>query len=167
MGGAGDIFSFEYDNSWLQHHATFTLDPDLALAGGPQYPTANRVNFGIFLDSSPDRWGRVLMQRRENVRARHQQRQPKSLREWDFLLGVHDETRLGALRFRAPNSDIFIDSDNELAAPPITSIRELQAASLHFEMHEQDEDHPEYRALAQSTVRPRNLAWRSAAQGIG
>ena len=140
---SGDIFSFEYDPAWLQKPEAFSFDPDLALVSGPQYP-AGRPNFGIFLDSSPDRWGRVLMQRRENMRARHEGRRARSLTEWDFLLGVHDETRLGALRFRDPDSGQFIDSDEMLAAPPIASLRELQAASLHFESHADDEGHSGY-----------------------
>jgi serine/threonine-protein kinase HipA len=143
--GAGEIFSFEYDPSWLERPEVFAFDPDLALAAGHQYPAPNRANFGIFLDSSPDRWGRLLMQRRENVLARGEKRRPRALTEWDFLLGVHDETRLGALRFRAAADQAFIDSDKHLAAPPITSLRELQAASLQFEQHIDDEEHPDYR----------------------
>ena len=84
------------------------------------------------------------MQKRENLRARQQGRRARSLTEWDFLLGVHDETRLGALRFQDPDSGRFIDSDEELAAPPITSLRDLQAASLQFESHADDEVHPGY-----------------------
>ena len=143
-GGSGDIFSFEYDHAWLQRPEAFTFDPDLALVHGPQYPVPGRANFGVFLDSSPDRWGRVLMQRRENSRARREGRKARSLAEWDFLLGVHDETRLGALRFRAPDTGQFIDSDDAFAAPPLTSLRELQAASLQFELHENEEEHPDY-----------------------
>src|SRR5580704_3052020 len=112
QSGAGEIFSFEYDHAWLERPEVFAFDPDLALAAGHQYPAANRKNFGIFLDSSPDRWGRVLMQRRENSRARHEKRRVRALMEWDFLLGVHDETRLGALRFRDPDSGRFIDGDD-------------------------------------------------------
>ena len=140
----GDIFSFAYDDAWLRRPAAFTFDPDLALVIGPQYPGPDRANFGIFLDSSPDRWGRVLMQKRENLQARRQGRRARALTEWDFLLGVHDETRLGALRFRDPDSGRFIDSDDQLAAPPITSLRDLQAASLEFETHADDEGHPDY-----------------------
>lgn len=140
----GDLFSFEYDRAWLRKPEAITFDPDLALVHGPQYPAAGRANFGIFLDSSPDRWGRVLMQRRENMRARREGRRARALSEWDFLLGVHDETRLGALRFRDPDSGRFIDSDNDFAAPPIASIRELQAASLEFEVNTNEEDHPDY-----------------------
>lgn len=144
QSGAGEIFSFEYDRTWLEQPEVFSFDPDLALAAGHQYPAAQRTNFGIFLDSAPDRWGRVLMQRRENVRARQEKRKPRALAEWDFLLGVHDETRLGALRFREAVNTPFIDSDAQFAAPPLTSLRELQAASLQFEKHIDDEDNPLY-----------------------
>src|ERR1700678_794604 len=144
QSGAGEIFSCEYDRAWLERPEVFAFDPDLALAAGHQYPAANRKNFGIFLDSSPDRWGRVLMQRRENTRARHEKRKPRALMEWDFLLGVHDETRLGALRFRASADEPFMDSDTQRAAPPLTSLRELQAASLQFEQHMDEEENPQY-----------------------
>lgn len=144
LSAAGEIFSFEYDRSWLRGAAAFAFDPDLALVSGPQYPAADRASFGIFLDSSPDRWGRVLMQRRENTRARHDGRQPRGLTEWDYLLDVHDETRLGAVRFRAAAGGPYIDSDAHLAAPPITSLRELQGACLRFEAHVNDEEHPDY-----------------------
>ena len=141
---SGDIFSFHYEKAWLASEAVFAFDPDLALVTGHQYPAPDRANFGIFLDSSPDRWGRVLMQRRENLRARQEGQRPRTLTEWDFLLGVHDETRLGALRFRVSPDGPFVDSDARLAAPPITSLRELQAASLQFEEHINEEEHPEY-----------------------
>jgi serine/threonine-protein kinase HipA len=144
QSGAGEIFSFEYDRAWLEQPEVFSFDPDLALAAGHQYPAPQRKNFGIFLDSAPDRWGRVLMQRRENVRARQEKRKPRALTDWDFLLGVHDETRLGALRFREADNTPFIDSDEQFAAPPLTSLRELQAASLQFEKHIDDEDSPLY-----------------------
>ncbi|HEX7360063.1 MAG TPA: HipA domain-containing protein [Bryobacteraceae bacterium] len=141
---SGEIFSFSYDNAWLENTEAFAFDPDLAFVAGHQYPAPDRTNFGIFLDSSPDRWGRVLMQRRENSIARREGRRARTLTEWDFLLGVHDETRLGALRFRVPPDGSFIDSNTRLAAPPITSLRELQAASLQFEQHLGEEEHPEY-----------------------
>lgn len=149
-GRPGDVFSFAYDRTWLQRPEAFAFDPDLALVAGPQYPAAGKESFGIFLDSSPDRWGRVLMQRRENLLARKAGRKPKSLGEWDFLLGVHDETRVGALRFRDPGTGTFVDDARDLAAPPLASLRELQAASLAFEQHLDEEMHPDYeRWLAQ------------------
>jgi serine/threonine-protein kinase HipA len=144
QSGSGEIFSFEYDRAWLEQPEALSFDPDLALAAGHQYPAPQRKNFGIFLDSAPDRWGRVLMQHRENARARHEKRKPRALTEWDFLLGVRDQTRLGALRFRETPNSPFIDSDAEFAAPPLTSLGELQAASLQFEKHIDDEENPLY-----------------------
>jgi serine/threonine-protein kinase HipA len=141
--GKGELFSFEYVRTWIARAEAFAFDPDLALGEGHQYPSADRANFGIFTDSSPDRWGRVLMQRRENMRARREGVRPRTLTEWDFLLGVHDETRLGALRFKFPDGP-YLDSDTRFAAPPLTSLRELQAVSLQFEQHINEEDHPEY-----------------------
>jgi serine/threonine-protein kinase HipA len=90
----GDIFSFEYDPAWLRQPDAFTFDPDLALVNGPQYPVTGRADFGIFLDSSPDRWGRVLMQRRENMLARREGRRARALTEWDFLLGESGDTAI-------------------------------------------------------------------------
>ncbi len=138
-----DVFSFEYARPWLERGDAFAFDPDLALVRGPQYPAAGRELFGIFLDSSPDRWGRVLMQRREAFRARREGRRPRALSEWDFLLGVDDETRLGALRFRPAPGLAFLDDDPQEAAPPIASLRELQTASLAFEEHRDDDSHPQ------------------------
>lgn len=151
--GKGELFSFEYAKQWLALAEAFAFDPDLALGEGHQYPSADRSNFGIFTDSSPDRWGRVLMQRRENVRARLEGVRPRTLTEWDFLLGVHDETRLGALRFKLPGGS-YVDSDTRFAAPPLTSLRELQAASLQFEQHINDEDHPDYTKWISQLIAP-------------
>jgi len=133
LRAGGEVFSFEYDADWLKTSDALSFDPDLALVQGPQYPAASRANFGIFLDSAPDRWGRVLMQRRENLQARREGRAARSLSDWDFLLGVHDETRLGALRFQDVSTGRWLDTESALAAPPITSLRELQSASLHLE----------------------------------
>jgi serine/threonine-protein kinase HipA len=142
--GGQEVFSFEYAAEWLASGSAFAFDPDLQLLEGAQYPAQSRHNFGIFLDSAPDRWGRLLMQRRENLRARHEVRTARRLTEWDYLLGVHDETRLGALRLRSLGGGEFIDSDARMAAPPITSVRELQAASQGLEQHIDEEDNPEY-----------------------
>jgi serine/threonine-protein kinase HipA len=143
-GGGPEIFSFEYDSTWLEREQAFSFDPDLQLLRGAQYPVRTRNNFGLFLDSSPDRWGRVLMQRGENLRARQEGRKPRRLTAWDYVLGVHDETRLGALRLRSAAGGEFLDSDRQLAAPPVTSVRELQAASRGFERLIDEEDNPEY-----------------------
>ena len=85
-----EVFAFEYDKDWLSRAPRQQLDPTMGLYRGPQYPAKSRDNFGVFLDSSPDRWGRVLMRRREAQLARAEGRAERRLLEFDYLLGVHD-----------------------------------------------------------------------------
>jgi serine/threonine-protein kinase HipA len=132
-----EIFSFEYSDEWLKSKFAQVIDPDLELFSGPHYLDNKKNNFGIFLDSSPDRWGQVLMRRREAVLAKSEKRQAKTLMESDYLLGVYDENRVGGLRFKLSEDGEFLNQDRLLAAPPITSLSELQAASLRLE---EDED---------------------------
>lgn len=126
-----EIHSFTYEDDWLKS-APIVLDPDLELLRGPQYPKPQRLSFGAFLDSSPDRWGRVLMDRREALVARKEKRAPRQLRSVDYLLGVHDTQRLGGLRFCVEGGP-FLDDNEERTAPPITSLRALEQASLDLE----------------------------------
>ena len=91
-----ESFSFEYTNNWLQSGFSQMIDPDFQLYSGAFYPRGDKSNFGVFLDSCPDRWGRVLMQRRETFIERQELRPPKKLLESDFLLGVFDGHRMAA-----------------------------------------------------------------------
>lgn len=93
---------FHYERGWLEDPRAFALDPDLSLDEHPFFPKPELGNFGIFLDSSPDRWGQTLMKRREALQAKDEKRPPRTLYAWDFLIGVQDQTRQGALRFRRP-----------------------------------------------------------------
>ncbi len=132
-------FSFEYDATWLKTEQKFLLDPDIQLYGGKQYPN-QKENFGIFLDSMPDTWGRTLMKRREAQLAKEQKEKPKTLYDIDFLLGVYDESRMGALRFKTdPNGD-FLDNNKTVPTPPWSSIRELQNAASIFENDNNNEE---------------------------
>jgi len=132
VANSGSVFSFNYDPAWLAHPKAFQIDPDLQLHQGEAYPNREGA-FGIFLDSAPDRWGRILLDRREILQARTENRAPRSLNDWDYLLGVYDGNRMGALRFRRDHGSVFLDDDPTYAAPTITSLRELQAASLALE----------------------------------
>jgi len=131
--GREEVFSFTYDSAWLASAWSRQLDPDLQLFHGPQYPREGKANFGIFSDSAPDRWGRMLMQRKESYEAELEGRSVRKFRESDFLLGVPDLTRMGALRFKGTPAGPFLDDNTGLAAPPIAQLRELEAASLHLE----------------------------------
>lgn len=124
--------SFEYDPAWLAGGRGFILDPRLQLWGGEQYPPRHSAAFGVFLDSAPDRWGRLLMERREAARAGRERRSIRALQEMDFLLGVHDLPRSGALRLRSAAGGPFLD-DSADAAPPFTSLRELARLSQRVE----------------------------------
>jgi serine/threonine-protein kinase HipA len=116
---------FHYDKPWLaQQDIAFAIDPQLNLDAGPFFPKPDAGNFGVFLDSSPDRWGQTLMRRREALQAKDEQRVARTLYSWDFLLGVQDITRQGALRFRFSESETFL-AHEALAAPPVTNLTEL------------------------------------------
>src|ERR1700687_3437095 len=130
-GRREELFAFEYDRNWLASGRAQQLDPRLQLFAGEQHPP--RGNFGLFLDSSPDRWGRTLLDRREARRARTEGRKPRPLHESDYLLGVFDVHRMGALRFRLAPDGPFLDYDQGHASPPWTSLRELEGASLALE----------------------------------
>jgi serine/threonine-protein kinase HipA len=136
-------FSFAYDPEWLKRPDAFEIDPDLQLQAGESYPSGAAGVFRIFLDSAPDRWGRLLLDRRELLLARKDGRRPRALTEWDYLLGVHDLCRIGALRFRRDAASPFLDDDRQSAAPPLTSLRELEAASLALEAPDAAE-HPQF-----------------------
>ena len=125
-------YSFEYDQDWLkQSKFSFCLDPDISMFSGRQYTEKNI--FGMFADASPDRWGRILMKRREAIKARSENRKPNKMYDSDFLLGVYDQTRVGALRFKDDVNGPFLSDDKETAAPPWATLRSLEEASRQFE----------------------------------
>ena len=103
----GEAISFEYHSDWLADPARFSLEPALALGRGAFVPTDHQLIFGSIGDSAPDTWGRRLMQRAERRRAERDGRALHTLQELDYLLGVSDISRLGALRFRNAGSETF------------------------------------------------------------
>lgn len=138
-----EIFSFDTDRKWLEDGQFRMLDPDLGQFTGAQYLRDEKSNFGLFLDSSPDRWGRMLMRRREAILARGEGRKARTLYETDYLLGIYDGNRMGALRFKLSPDGDFMDNNKDLATPPWTSIRDLEYASLQLERDDIVDD-PEY-----------------------
>lgn len=123
---------FEYTQTWLESRYFRPLDPMLGPYPGPQYPPRGRYGFGLTEDSSPDRWGRVLMQRREALSAEREQRPQRTLTDWDYLLGVQDQTRMGAVRLRCPENNRYIDDSDE-PIPPMTELRTLEAAAIEMD----------------------------------
>lgn len=155
-----ESYSFEYDADWLKSSANYRyLDPDLQLYAGRQYPTGAKNVFGLFADSSPDRWGRLLMTRKERILAEQEGRKPRKLLDSDFLLGVYDETRMGAIRFKLDKDGPFLSDDSETPTPPWTSLRTLEEASRQFE---NDESGLEQKWI---THQARFLAGRRSSEG--
>lgn len=125
---ARKAFSFEYDADWIRSKEQQMLDPDISWYTGTQYPQG-KENFGIFLDSMPDTWGRTLMKRRAAIQAKENGKPAPNLYDIDFLLGVYDETRMGALRFKLDKNGPFLNDNHGMPTPPLSSIRELQQAA--------------------------------------
>lgn len=148
-----EIFSFEYDEKWIQEGPSQLLDPNLQLYSGLHFLSEDQENFGLFLDSSPDRWGRILMRRREAALARTEARKEQNLFETDYLLGVFDGHRMGALRFKLDQDGPFLNDNRDLASPPWTSLRELEQISLRLEEEDVIED-PEYLKWLNMLVAP-------------
>lgn len=133
-----ETYSFEYDKEWLKATSSnIILDPSLLPYAGRHYPADKNI-FGMFADASPDRWGRVLMNKRERIRAEKEGRKPSKLYDSDYLLGVYDETRMGGIRFKIDRNGPFISDDKETGAPPWTTLRTLEEASRNFEKDEND-----------------------------
>ncbi|MBI6528317.1 type II toxin-antitoxin system HipA family toxin [Proteus vulgaris] len=143
----GGVFSFTYDKTFLTSAYRLQIDPILTLHSGELYNDEADKNFRAFLDSSPDRWGRILMQRRAAIEARKGIRATSRLNELDYLLGVHDSYRMGGIRFKRVGSNAFLDDNSEFSAPPMTSLRELEHAAIQIEKDDNIDSDEYYRWL--------------------
>ena len=125
--------SFEYDKTWLNHPEKFALEPALQLTEGAFHTNPSSIIFGAIGDSAPDRWGRVLMRRAETLKAKNLEITPKTLFEMNYLLGVNDEARQGALRFSSPNEpETYLTPKNKIAIPPLIELPKLLSATERF-----------------------------------
>jgi serine/threonine-protein kinase HipA len=135
-----ETVTFEYDAAWLRDANCFSIEPALTLSEGVFPPEAGQAMFGSIGDSAPDTWGKRLMRRRERRRADHEGRAPRTLSETDFLLGVSDETRLGALRFRWDGEDAF-QAPTQAGVPAMIALgRLLHITERILRDEETDED---------------------------
>ncbi len=133
LRGLKESATFEYDKKWLDHPEKFALEPALQLTEGAFHTGQGISLFGAMGDSAPDRWGRVLMRRGETSKAKEQNRMPRSLFEIDYLLGVNDEVRQGALRFSiSPNENVFLSPKQKNSIPPLVDLPKLLSATERF-----------------------------------
>ncbi len=126
-----EVVSFEYNEEWLASHVNLCLDPTIAQTPYRTY-SQDKALFAAFQDSCPDRWGRTLIDRRENALARQENRHPHKFTESEYMLGIQDQCRSGGFRFKTDRHGEFL-ANNELSVPPISSLRTLEQISLGYE----------------------------------
>lgn len=144
-----DSYSFCYDHNWLRQYSDLYLSADINNYTGLQFTQPDRDIFGCFGDALPDRWGRLLLNRREQIRAQEEKRPVRKLSSYDYLLGIDDYSRMGGFRFKESPDGEFINCDATLRIPPLTDIRVLVAASMEVEMSEERNLLPDKKWLLQ------------------
>jgi serine/threonine-protein kinase HipA len=132
--------TFEYHRDWLQHSDRFAIEPALTVDAGPHHTAGNTPLFGALSDSAPDRWGRMLMRRAERRLSEKESRAPRALQEIDFLLGVQDVSRMGALRFAETEGGPFLADSSLDPIPPLIALPKLLSASEHVIADEETDD---------------------------
>ncbi|MBR5205003.1 MAG: type II toxin-antitoxin system HipA family toxin [Bacteroidaceae bacterium] len=145
----GETYGFKFEPAWLKKNGSLILSDDINNYVGMQYTQQGKDIFGCFSDSLPDRWGRTLVLRREQILAAEEKRPVRRLSSMDYLLGIDDASRMGGFRFKETPEGDFINAAHELQIPPITGIRELIAASQEIELSEEKNSLPEKKWLMQ------------------
>ena len=144
-----DSYSFCYDHNWLRQYSDLYLSADINNYTGLQFTQPDRDIFGCFGDALPDRWGRLLLNRREQIRAQEEKRPVRKLSSYDYLLGIDDYSRMGGFRFKESPDGEFINCDVTLRIPPLTDIQVLVAASMEVEKSEERNLLPDKKWLLQ------------------
>ena len=144
-----ETYSFSYDKEWLAKYGDIFLSEDLQNFPGVQYTRPERDIFSCFSDALPDRWGRTLLNRREQIAAADEKRPVKRLTSFDYLMGIDDASRMGGFRFTKTKGGEFINVDLNLRVPPLTSVRELIHAAHEIEESEEKQQLPAKKWLVQ------------------
>ena len=144
-----DSYGFSFDEEWLRKAGELFLSADLNSYPGVQYTAAGCDIFGCFSDALPDRWGRTLLNRREQLLAQEEGRPLRRLSSFDYLLGIDDYSRMGGFRFKERADADFINSTPTLRVPPLANIRDLEFAARQIEQSEQQNELPDKKWIAQ------------------
>lgn len=144
-----DHFIFEYSREWLMQHGGLVMSGDLINAPALQHPRGENSVFGFVKDSFPDRWGRLLMDRRERLTAQSERRPVRMLTAYDYLTGIEDFTRMGGIRYKSEDSGNFINAGARYLVPPIESLHALCEACQEVELAEERNELPDRRWLDQ------------------
>ena len=138
-----DHFVFEYSHEWLKLHGGIMLSGDLMNVPSLQHPRGTDSVFGFVKDSFPDRWGRLLLDRRERLTAQTEGRAVRVLTNYDYLIGIEDFTRMGGIRYKNEDSNDYMNVSAKYSVPPIESLRALCDACHEIEMAEERNELPE------------------------
>lgn len=111
-----DSYAFKFDNDWLRQYGSLFLSADINNYPGQQYTQPGRDIFGCFSDALPDRWGRLLLNRREQILAAEERRPVRRLSSFDYLVGIDDFSRMGGFRFKTTPDGEFINCVSSTAA---------------------------------------------------
>lgn len=144
-----DCYAFQYDEHWLKGHAEVKLSEDINNYPGMQYTQPGQDVFGCFSDALPDRWGRTMLKRREQILASEEKRAVRSLSSFDYLMGIDDFSRMGGFRFKKELEGEFINVSASLKIPPLTELKDLLHASREIEKSEEANVLPEKKWIAQ------------------
>lgn len=144
-----DSYAFQYDEHWLKGHAEVKLSEDINNYPGMQYTQPGQDVFGCFSDALPDRWGRTMLKRREQILASEEKRAVRSLSSFDYLMGIDDFSRMGGFRFKKELEGEFINVSASLKIPPLTELKDLLHASREIEKSEEANVLPEKKWIAQ------------------
>lgn len=144
-----DTYGFSFDKEWLRDYGSLFLSADLNPYPGMQYTEEGKDIFGCFSDALPDRWGRMLFMRKQQILAMEEGRPLRHISSFDYLLGIDDFSRMGGFRFRESPGGEFINSSPVLRIPPLTDIRALEAASRAIEQSEEANELPDKKWLTQ------------------
>lgn len=144
-----DHFAFEFSRDWLKQHGGIVLSGDLMNVPSLQHPRSNDNVFGFVKDSFPDRWGRLLLDRRERIMAQAEGRPKRALTNYDYLIGIEDYTRMGGIRYKVEGDNDYINASNKYQIPPIESLRALCDACNEVELAEERGEIPEQRWIDQ------------------
>lgn len=144
-----DSYGFKFNDEWLSKQGSLFLGEDLNNYSGQQYTQPGKDIFGCFSDALPDRWGRTLINRREQILAGEENRPVRRLSSFDYLMGIDDYSRMGGFRFKENPEGDFINTDDALRIPPLTDIRELIEASQEIEKSEEENSLPDKKWITQ------------------
>ena len=148
-----DSFGFEYNNEWLRNHASIQISADVNNYPGPQFSLPGKDIFGCFSDVMPDRWGRFLLNKLEQILALEEKRPLRKLASFDYLAGVDDFSRMGGFRFKENEDRDYLNSDSFLQIPPLTDLRELIRLSQKIEKSDYENKLPDKKWIMQ-LIRP-------------